>query len=97
MSGHRYLDLFLTEEDQMAKEMFRGFVEKEIMPVRQKIDEDTDHEIVNQILQGMTDLGIQKAAFPTEYGGGGSTSLVSDRAAAARPWSNLRSSGANWS
>jgi alkylation response protein AidB-like acyl-CoA dehydrogenase len=77
MSEHRYLDLFLTEEDQMAKEMFRNFVEKEIMPVRQKIDDDHEHEIVNKILQGMTDLGLQKAAFPKEYGGGGSASLVS--------------------
>jgi len=77
MSEHRYLDLFLTEEDQMAKEMFRNFVEKEIMPVRQKIDDDHEHEIVNKILQGITDLGLQKAAFPKEYGGGGSASLVS--------------------
>jgi alkylation response protein AidB-like acyl-CoA dehydrogenase len=77
MSEHRYLDLFLTEEDQIAKEMFRSFVEKEIMPVRQKIDNDMEHEIIDKILQGMTDIGIQKAAFPTEYGGGGSTSLVS--------------------
>ena len=77
MSEHHYMDLFLKEEDQMAKEMFRNFVENEIMPVRQKIDEDEEHEIINKILQGMTDLGIQKAAFPTEYGGGGSASLVS--------------------
>ena len=41
MSKHQYMDLFLTEEDQMAREMFRNYVEKEIMPVRQKIDDDT--------------------------------------------------------
>jgi alkylation response protein AidB-like acyl-CoA dehydrogenase len=77
MSNHRYMDIFLKEEDQMAKEMFRGFVEKEIMPVRQKIDDDKDHRIVSRILQQLTDLGVQKAAFPKEYGGGGSTSVVS--------------------
>jgi alkylation response protein AidB-like acyl-CoA dehydrogenase len=77
MSEHRYLELFLTEEDKMAEEAFRNFVEKEIMPVRQKIDDDKEHEIVNKILQGMTNMGIQKATFPQEYGGGGSTSLVS--------------------
>ncbi|MCF8146733.1 MAG: acyl-CoA dehydrogenase family protein [Deltaproteobacteria bacterium] len=77
MSEHRYLDLFLSEEDKMAKEAFRNFVDKEIMPFRQKIDDDEEHHIVNKILQGMTEMGIQKAAFPTEYGGGGSTSLVS--------------------
>jgi alkylation response protein AidB-like acyl-CoA dehydrogenase len=69
MSEHRYLDLFLTEEDHMAKEMFRNFVEKEIMPARQKIDDDKEYKIVNKILQGLTDLGVQKAAFPKEYGG----------------------------
>lgn len=31
MSEHQYLDVFLKEEDRMAKEMLRGFVEKEIM------------------------------------------------------------------
>jgi hypothetical protein len=35
MSDHRYLDAFLKEEDHMAREMFRDFVDKDIMPVRQ--------------------------------------------------------------
>jgi butyryl-CoA dehydrogenase len=77
ISNHEYLDVFLTEEDQMAKEMFRNFVEKEIMPVRQQIDDDKEHNIVNKILQGLTDLGIQRGAFPKEYGGGGVESMVS--------------------
>ncbi len=77
MPEHRYLDIFLTEEDQMAKEMFRNFVEKEIMPVRQQIDDDKEHKLINKILQGLTDLGVQKAAFPKEYGGGGSGSIIS--------------------
>ncbi len=61
MVDHQYLDVFLKEEDRMAKEMFRGFVEKEIMPVRQKIDDDKEHKIVTKILQRLTDIGIQKA------------------------------------
>ena len=77
MSDHRYLDVFLKEEDHMAREAFRNFVEKEIMPVRRQVDDDKEHRIINRILQGMTDLGTQKAAFPPEYGGGGSSSLVS--------------------
>ncbi|MBN1566301.1 MAG: acyl-CoA dehydrogenase family protein [Acidobacteria bacterium] len=77
MSGHKYMDLFLKEEDLMAGEMFRSFVDKEIMPVRQQIDDDKDHRIVGRILQRLTDLGTQKAAFPREYGGGGMNSLVS--------------------
>ena len=73
----QYLDVFLTKEDFMMRDMIRNFVEKEIMPVRQQIDDDKDHIIVKKILQGITDLGIQKGAFPKEYGGGGMTSLVS--------------------
>jgi alkylation response protein AidB-like acyl-CoA dehydrogenase len=77
MSNQEYLDVFLTEEDHMAKDMFRNFVEKEIMPVRQQIDDDKEHKTVNKILQGLTDLGLQRAAFPKEYGGGGMESIVS--------------------
>jgi len=77
MSDHRYMDVFLKEEDHLSRDMLRGFVEKEIMPVRQLVDEDKDHKIVGRILQKLTDLGIQKAAFPKEYGGGGMNSIVS--------------------
>mgnify|MGYP002476182681 CR=1 FL=1 len=73
----QYLDVFLKKEDFMMRDMIRNFVDKEIMPVRQQIDDDKDHIIVKKILQGITDLGIQKGAFPKEYGGGGMTSLVS--------------------
>jgi alkylation response protein AidB-like acyl-CoA dehydrogenase len=77
MSEHQYMDIFLKEEDHMAREMFRGFVDKEIMPARQKIDDDEEHRIVGKILQRLTDLGTQRAAFPKEYGGGGMNSIVS--------------------
>jgi alkylation response protein AidB-like acyl-CoA dehydrogenase len=73
----QYLDIFLTNEDFMMRDMLRSFVDKEIMPVRQQIDDDKDHVIVNKILQGLTDLGIQKSAFPPEYGGMGTHSVVS--------------------
>lgn len=77
MSNQPYLNVFLKEEDHMLRDVFRNFVEKEIMPVRQKIDDDKEHKIVNKILQGLTNLGVQKAAFPGEYGGGNAKSLVS--------------------
>jgi alkylation response protein AidB-like acyl-CoA dehydrogenase len=73
----QYLDIFLTKEDFMMRDMLRSFVDKEIMPVRQQIDDDKDHVIVNRILQGLTDLGIQKSSFPPEYGGMNAHSVVS--------------------
>ncbi len=72
----QYLDVFLTKEDYMLRDMIRNFVEKEIMPVRQQVDDDKDHVIVHRILQGLCDLGVQKAAFPPEYGGMGVHSAV---------------------
>jgi alkylation response protein AidB-like acyl-CoA dehydrogenase len=73
----KYLNVFLTKQDLMMRDMIRSFVDKEIIPVRQQIDEDKDHVIVNRILQQLTDLGTQKAAFPQEYGGLGDHSVVS--------------------
>ncbi len=77
MSNLPFLDALIKEEDRMMRDAFRNFVEKEIMPVRQQIDDDKEHKIVNRILQGLTALGVQRAAFPPEYGGGGAASLVS--------------------
>jgi len=72
-----YLDVFLTKEDFMMRDTIRHFVQKEIMPVRQQIDDDKDQVIVHGILQGLVDLGIQRSAFPPEYGGMGAKSAVS--------------------
>jgi alkylation response protein AidB-like acyl-CoA dehydrogenase len=69
MSEQQYLDVLLKEEDRMIKKLYRDFVEREIMPVRHKIDDDKDHKIIKKILQGLTDLGTQKWDFPEEYGG----------------------------
>ena len=62
----QYLDVFLTKEDYMMRDMIRSFVEKEIMPVRQQVDDDKEHVIVHRILQGLVDLGNQRAPFPPE-------------------------------
>ena len=72
-----YLDVLIKEEDRMFRDVVRNFVEKEVMPVRQKIDDDKEHKIIRKILQGLTNLGIQKASFPAEYGGGNASSIVS--------------------
>lgn len=53
----------------MVSDLYRKFVDNEIMPVRHLIDDDKDHKLIKKILQAMTDIGHQKAAFPEEYGG----------------------------
>jgi alkylation response protein AidB-like acyl-CoA dehydrogenase len=67
---------FVTEEHRMVAKLYRDFVEKEIMPVRQKIDDDKDHKLIKKILQALTDMGHQKAPFPAEYGGGNMTAVL---------------------
>jgi alkylation response protein AidB-like acyl-CoA dehydrogenase len=67
---------FITEEHRMVADLYRNFVNKEIMPVRHLIDDDKNHKLIKQILQAMTDIGHQKAAFPAEYGGSGMTSAL---------------------
>jgi alkylation response protein AidB-like acyl-CoA dehydrogenase len=65
----RYPDIFLTDQDRLVVGVIRDFVEREIMPVRQQIDDDTDHVIIHRILEGLSNLGLMRAGLPQEYGG----------------------------
>jgi alkylation response protein AidB-like acyl-CoA dehydrogenase len=66
---HSILKVLCKEEDLILRDLARDFVNQEIMPVRQKIDDDQDHEIIRHILQGVANLGFMKAVFPEKYGG----------------------------
>jgi hypothetical protein len=59
----------LKKEDLETAEMLRASVEKEIMPVRQQIDDDKNHILIKKILQGLTNVGIQKGALSKECSG----------------------------
>jgi alkylation response protein AidB-like acyl-CoA dehydrogenase len=65
----RYPDVFLTDQDRLVVDVIHDFVEREIMPVRQQIDDDTDHVIIRRILEGLSSLGLMRAGLPQEYGG----------------------------
>ena len=58
-----------TDEQNALRDMVRKFVDKEIMPIREKLEEDSN--LVEQIHQKLVDLGIQKAGYPAPYGGTG--------------------------
>ena len=48
----QYPECFVDEEARMVQKVISDFVDKEIIPVRDKIDDDVTHEeIVNPILQ----------------------------------------------
>jgi alkylation response protein AidB-like acyl-CoA dehydrogenase len=58
-----------TDEQKMLREMVRDFVNTEIKPIAQLIDQE--ERIPTELIQKMKDLGLLGAAFPQEYGGGG--------------------------
>jgi len=60
---------FLTDEGRTMARAVREFVDKEIMPYRLEIDEDKDRVIIQRVLQGLVNLGIQRAYLPKEIGG----------------------------
>ncbi len=73
-----YFPLIVTEQDRMIVQMIRQFVEREIMPVRDKLDDDTNHVLINGILKKLSDLGVFRVQARDENAeeSGPSTSLV---------------------
>jgi len=67
----QYPECFVNEEQRMMQKLWADFADKEIMPVRDKIDDDVTHkEIIEPILKkACVDLGFQKVVIPEEYGG----------------------------
>lgn len=63
------IDFSFTEEQQMLRDMVRDFVNNELKPAAQLIDEQEG--IPDYILDKIKELGILGAAFPLEYGGSG--------------------------
>ncbi|MBE0480792.1 MAG: acyl-CoA dehydrogenase family protein [Dehalococcoidia bacterium] len=69
MYSHRTLEALCKEEDLVLRDLVKDFVDGQIMPVRQQIDDDTDHVLVRQLLEGLANLGFIRAIFPEKYGG----------------------------
>ena len=63
------LEHLFTDEQKALRDMIRKFVDKEIMPIREQMEED--YSLVEGVHNKLVELGIQKAGYPTEYGGGG--------------------------
>lgn len=61
--------MFLTEEQQMLKEMVRDFADHEVKPKAAEIDETG--EFPWDTIMKMGELGLMGVPFPKEYGGAG--------------------------
>ena len=64
-----HLKHLLTDEQNALRDMLRQFVQNEIMPIRRELEEDYD--LVESVHNKLVKLGIQKAGYPEEFGGGG--------------------------
>ena len=60
---------FISEEDRLMIATVRDFVNKEIMPVRQQLDEDEDRDLVHHVLNGLAKTGLHKRGLPESVGG----------------------------
>ncbi len=63
------LNDLVTEEERLMQQAVRGFVDGEIMPVRQQLDDDRDHILIDGISEKLKNLGFQKSIVPERYGG----------------------------
>jgi alkylation response protein AidB-like acyl-CoA dehydrogenase len=63
------VDFALTEEQRLAQETVRAFVDEHVLPVA--VQNDIDHRLDLDLVRGMADLGILGIVVPEEYGGAG--------------------------
>jgi alkylation response protein AidB-like acyl-CoA dehydrogenase len=62
-----YLRDLLTEEEIDIQELFRKFVDREIMPRRRELEDNP--VLVSEILQKITDMGVLRMGYPLHLGG----------------------------
>ena len=61
-----YFPLLVDEAGKMVTDVIRRFVDTEIMPIRDKIDDDHDHTLINELLVKMSALGVFNVNLPEE-------------------------------
>src|SRR5450755_5161473 len=63
------MDFGLTDEQRLAQETVRAFVDERILPVA--VANDIDHKLDLDLVHGMAELGILGIVIPEAYGGAG--------------------------
>ena len=63
------MDWTFTDEQKMLRDMVRKFVEKELKPLAEKIDQE--EKIPRELIAKIAELGLLGVSFPPEYGGAG--------------------------
>jgi len=63
------MDWTFTDEQKMLRDMVRKFVDKELKPLAEKIDQE--EKIPRELIAKIGELGLLGVSFPPEYGGAG--------------------------
>ncbi|MEN8696936.1 MAG: acyl-CoA dehydrogenase family protein [Bacteroidia bacterium] len=60
----------INEEQRMFRDMTRDFLEREVQPLREKIDKQIENpDLIPNLMEKIAELGILGAALPEEYEG----------------------------
>src|SRR5437588_824821 len=65
----RTMDFNLTEEQRLIQDTVRAFVDERVLPVA--VENDINHHLDLELIEGMAELGILGIVIPEEYGGAG--------------------------
>jgi glutaryl-CoA dehydrogenase (non-decarboxylating) len=63
------MDFELTDEQRLIQDTVRQFVDERVLPVA--VQNDIDHKLDMELIEGMAELGILGIVVPEEYGGAG--------------------------
>ena len=63
------MDFALTDEQRLIQDTVRAFVDERVLPVA--VQNDIDHKLDLELIEGMAELGILGIVVPEEYGGAG--------------------------
>src|SRR5918995_895800 len=63
------VDFELTDEQRLLQDTVRAFVDERVLPVA--IENDIEHRLDRDLIDGMAELGILGIVIPDEYGGAG--------------------------
>src|SRR6187551_3037431 len=63
------MDFALTDEQRLIQDTVRQFVDERVLPVA--VQNDIDHRLDLELIEGMAELGLLGIVIPEEYGGAG--------------------------
>src|SRR5437763_10609761 len=63
------MDFDLTDEQRVIQDTVRAFVDERVLPVA--VENDINHKLDMDLIEGMAELGILGIIIPEEYGGAG--------------------------